>query len=153
MTPTTRTLEFIAGFEGFRAISYLDPVGVWTIGYGTTRICGQKVTQGMQINEPVGRALLYGDALEAMQAVEQLVTVPLNPDQLDALTSLTYNIGEDHFRGSTLLRELNAGRVIERDYFMRWNKGRVSGVLTALPGLTIRRRVEYERFTRGTVRA
>lgn len=148
MTPTPRTLEFIAGFEDFEPVAYLDPVGIWTIGYGTTRISGQPVTKGMQVNEPVGRVLMFGDALEAMQAVERLVTVPLNIDQADALTSLTYNIGIGGFSGSTLLRELNAGRTIERDYFTRWNKGRVNGVLKALPGLTIRRGAEYQRFMR-----
>ena len=146
MTPTSRTLDLIAGFEGFRAISYKDSVGVWTIGYGTTRIYGLPVTEGMRLNEPVGRLLLYADALDAMQAVERLVTVPLNADQTDALTSFVYNIGAGGFSTSTLLRELNAGRTVIRDYFTRWNKGRINGVLTVLPGLTIRRGLEYERF-------
>lgn len=148
MKPTARTLDFIAGFEGFRSISYADAGGIWTIGYGTTRIYDQPVTLGMQLNEAVAKVLLYADAAAAMQAVERLVTVPLTDDQRDALTSFVYNVGATAFERSTLLRELNAERPIMRDYFTRWNKAHINGELKTLPGLTIRRGLEYQRFMR-----
>lgn len=75
------------------------------------------------------------------QAVDELVKVPLNQNQLEALTSFTFQVGLGTFSSSTLLKVLNEGKY-ERvpDELRRWNKagGR------ELPGLVQRRKAEIE---------
>jgi lysozyme len=60
--------------------------------------------------------------------------------------SFTFNVGAAAFKGSTLLRLLNAGKTAEAgEQFARWTKaaGR------ELPGLVKRRRSENELFKSG----
>jgi len=47
------TLDLVKQFEGLRTEAYRDPVGVWTIGYGTTTgaLPGLVVGPGMKISE------------------------------------------------------------------------------------------------------
>ena len=48
---------------------------------------------------------------------------------------------------STLLAKFNAGDIAgAAAEFSKWNKARVNGVLTALPGLTARRAAEKSTF-------
>lgn len=63
----------------------------------------------VRLTETQQRALMGIGVEEAQSVVRQVVTVPLNQNQFDALTSLTYNIGQGNFRRSTLLRRLNTG--------------------------------------------
>jgi lysozyme len=42
--------------------------------------------------------------------VNESVTVPLNQNQFDALVSFSFNVGDNAFRGSTLLKLLNQGQ-------------------------------------------
>lgn len=122
-------LDAIAKREGFSATKYRDASG-YSIGYGHFIRPGESFTEPM----PQWRAmeLLRADAKIAADAVRAYVKVPLTQNQFDALTSLTYNIGVGAFKGSTLLRLLNAG-----DYagaaaqFARWNKSQ-GAVLAAL---------------------
>lgn len=144
-TAETLAADLIAKWEGFRARPYLDAVQVPTIGYGTTRYPnGFKVRMtDVTITEAQGRAYLIHDMAGAMQAVRDLVKVPLTDGQSAALTSFIYNLGRGAFAGSTLLRKLNAG-----DYagaaaeFGRWN--RAGGKVLA--GLTRRRADEAALF-------
>lgn len=138
--------KFITTFEALRLESYQDTKGVWTIGFGTTRLNGFPVQPGMTINEPVAWALFYGSAQEYIDWIEKLVRIPLNQNQVDALCSFTYNLGKTAFGQSSLLTALNAKMVINQDLFTRWNKIRVNGQLTPLDGLTRRREAEYALF-------
>lgn len=140
--------DLIKFYETFEAEAYLDPVGIWTIGYGSTRLNGSKVLPGMVINELVAEALLLGTAQQFLNFVEKHVKVSLNQNQIDALGSLVYNIGTTNFFNSTLLRAINSNAIIVEDLFSRWNKGHVDGVLTVLDGLTKRRKKEFELFKR-----
>ncbi|MBD2023395.1 lysozyme, partial [Leptolyngbya sp. FACHB-711] len=114
----SKGLRLLKSFEGLRLEAYLDAVGVWTIGYGTT----SGVFPGQRITEAQAEEFLRRDLRRFEAAVTDLVTVPLNDDQFSALVSFTYNVGEGAFGGSTLLRLLN-----QRDYrgaaeqFQRWN--------------------------------
>jgi lysozyme len=75
------------------------------------------------------------------------VQVPLNDAAFGALVSFAFNAGLGNLGQSTLLRKLNAGdRAGAAEQFLVWNKGRVRGVLTELPGLTRRRRAERALF-------
>jgi len=119
--------------------TYLDPVGVPTIGWGHTnhhppRITMNTVWSRQQCDEALVRDISIFEA-----AVNRLVKVPLKQHQFDALVSFAYNLGEGNLGKSNLLRKLNRG-----DYqgaakeFHNWNRagGRV------LPGLVRRRASE-----------
>jgi GH24 family phage-related lysozyme (muramidase) len=132
-------LRLIKAFEGLRLNAYLDAVGVWTIGYGTT----QGVQPGMRITEAQAEALLRKDLDRFEAAVNRLVKVPLNEDQFAALVAFTYNVGEGALETSTLLQLLNRRDIGgAADQFLRWDKG---GGRT-LAGLTRRRRAERALF-------
>ena len=138
----------IAQFEGLRLKSYKDEGGIWTIGYGSTKdpFTGAKVVEGMAISQEMALAWLKQDVKSRMDAIKKLIKVPVNNNQLAALTSLAYNIGLGAFQGSTLLKLLNNKAPIKQvaDQFLRWN--RVSGKVSQ--GLSNRRKLERELFLR-----
>jgi lysozyme len=106
-------LTLLKELEGFRSESYLDTGGVWTIGYGTTRVKGKPVEAGLTCTEAEAAQWLSDDIAWAQTAVNKLVKVPLKQGMFDALVSFVYNVGEDQFRRSTLLRLLNLKQYIE----------------------------------------
>jgi len=138
--------SIIAKFEGLRLKSYKDEGGVWTIGYGSTKdpFTGAKVTEGMAISQEMALAWLRQDVKTRMDAIKKLIKVPVNANQLAALTSLAYNIGLGAFQGSTLLKLLNQRAPVNQvaDQFLRWN--RIAGKVSA--GLTNRRKLERDLF-------
>jgi GH24 family phage-related lysozyme (muramidase) len=132
-------LQLIKSFEGLRLQAYQDAVGVWTIGYGTTR----GVTPDLEITQEQAETLLQEDLNKFEQAVNSVTTVPLNDNQFSALVSFTYNVGAGALQNSTLLKLLNDGDIQgAADEFPRWNKagGR------ELAGLTRRRQAERALF-------
>lgn len=142
MKLNTAGLDLIKRWEGLRLTSYLCPAAVWTIGFGHT---GHDVHEGQTITEAEADLLLRQDVDRFEKGVTDAVDVPLTDNQFSACVSLAYNIGLAAFRGSTLLRTINAGKP-DPDAFMAWNKARVKGVLQALPGLTARRFAERQLF-------
>ena len=111
-TLTDTGLRLLKQFEGFRNNVYQDAVGYWTIGYGHL----VKTTDPYHPYGPVktisnaeADELLRQDTNEAQDAVRSMVTVPLNSNQFDALTSLVYNIGRGNFSRSPVLQLLNQG--------------------------------------------
>lgn len=144
---SSRGFRLISSFESLKLEAYLDPAGIATIGYGTTKLNGFPVALGMVINEAVAVALLYGSCNEILKELPRHVLVnKLNQNQIDALCSLIYNIGISNFATSSLLQALNHKLDINRDLFTRWNKTHIAGVLVELPGLTRRRNQEYNLF-------
>jgi lysozyme len=136
----TPALQIIKQFEGFRAEAYLDPVGIWTIGYGDTGT----VQAGDTITEPEAAAKVESRLLNSFYpALTRAVKTPLTNNQTCALLCFTYNLGTGQLVSSTLLKKLNAGDYAgAADEFSRWNKagGKV------LPGLTARRAAERQLF-------
>ena len=133
-------IALIQAHEGLRLTAYRDPVGIWTIGYGSTG----GVRRGMTITRDQAVLRLYHDVDDAEATVNNRVTVPLSQSQFDALVSLVFNIGGGAFRKSTLLQKLNAGDYAgASNEFMRWikAKGRVLG------GLVTRRAAERALFS------
>ena len=132
--------KIISDFEGLRLTAYRCPAGIWTIGYGHT---GPAVVEGLTIDSEEATRLLYHDMIEADDAIDELVTVPLTENQRAAILSLIFNIGRTAFRGSTLLKLLNVGKYdAAAAQFERWNKaGKV-----VLPGLVRRRDAERKLF-------
>ena len=141
-------LQLITEFEDLKLKSYRDIAGVWTIGYGTTRINGISVSSGMEINETVALALLEGDLSHFTYLVSKAAIYSLTQNQFDALVSFAYNIGEAAFTSSSLLQSLNHKLEINEDLFTRWNK--YTDPLTKQKltsnGLTRRRKAEYALF-------
>jgi lysozyme len=136
--------------EGNVLKSYLDSVGVLTIGVGHTSAAGPpKVTKGLTITAAESDAILARDLAGVEASVSAMVKVPLNQNEFDALVSLVFNIGAGGFKGSSVLRNLNAGnRAGAADAMLAWNKGTVKGKKVALPGLTNRRQEERMQFLR-----
>lgn len=120
----------IAMFEGFSGTAYQPlPGDAWTIGYGHTK----GVQPGDQVTREEALGLLGQDTRAAAAAVNRFVEIPLEQFEFDALVSLAYNIGEDAFRRSTLLRCLNrSDRACVSREWVKWKyfKGQpVKGLL------------------------
>lgn len=138
----------IARREGTKLSAYQDSKGVWTIGTGHTSAAGDpKVSKGLKITAWEADQILSRDLGTVENTVNGNVRVPLNQNEFDALVSLVFNIGGAAFRGSTVLRKLNAGdRAGAADAFLAWNKITKGGKKVALEGLTSRRKAERAQF-------
>jgi len=66
---------------------------------------------------------------------------------LSALASISFNVGINSIKTSTLIRKVNA-----KDYagaaneFLRWDKANLRGRLVQMPGLARRRQAERQLF-------
>ena len=135
MKVSQECVNLVKFFEGFEAKAYLCPANVWTIGYGRTR----NVKEGDMVNEIQAERDLLEELEEFANQVLNSVKVSLTQNELDALTSWTYNLGVGNLQSSTLLKKLNSGdKNSVPSEMLRWNKaaGKV------LAGLTRRREAE-----------
>ncbi len=124
---------------------YLDPIGIPTIGYGSTwGLDADRVTMShppITMNE--AEFLLSREAKVAELAVMKLIRSELTPNMFSALVSLTYNIGSGNFQSSTLRMKLNRGQYEDAaGEFWKWR--RAGGVI--LRGLVRRRETERALF-------
>ena len=143
MKLSDRGLSLIKEFEGLELEAYQDIAGIWTIGYGHT----EKVTPGQVISQVQANDLLRQDIAPREYAVRDLVTVPLNQNEFDALVSFVFNVGVSAFGGSTALKRLNKeDRQGAAEALTWWNKATVDGVLRPVNGLTRRRAAEKALF-------
>lgn len=139
MKTTERLLTQLMAMEGCRLTAYRDAAGVLTIGYGHTK----DVREGDRISEYWARELLAKDIAYFERAVREL-NVARTEGQLDALTSLAFNIGIGALKRSTLLRVIREGGSKQqiRKEFKRW----VYAGGRRLRGLELRREWETKRF-------
>lgn len=145
MNTSARGIALIQQFESLKLEAYRCPAGVWTIGWGSTRIDGKPVKAGMTITADEADAALLVDVAKFEVQVNKLVKVPLSQGEYDALVSFQYNTGA--LANSTLLRRLNEGdRTGAADQFLRWDKATVNGKKVVLRGLQRRRRAERDLF-------
>ena len=140
MKTSESALKKIAEFEGIHLKAYKCPAGVWTIGVGHTN----GVTEGMTITQAQAMDFFEND----IRKYEDYVTatgIALNQNQFDALVSFSFNCGVGN------LRKLVNGRDYQQiaEAIMKYNKARVKGVMTVLPGLTRRREWERNLFLSG----
>jgi lysozyme len=144
MKMTDEGLALIKRFEGFRSKAYRDATGIWTVGYGHTSMAGSPaVAAGFTVTRQQAGEILAADVEKFARQVEASLLVTLTDNQFAALVSFAYNVGIGNFRGSSVLRAVNA-----RDFaavprrLQLWNKagGRV------LPGLVARRAAEAQLF-------
>lgn len=139
--------RFICDFEGFSPRPYRDPVGVWTIGYGSTENVGPNtpaVTRQQalarlrrEVNEQYAPPVLRA-ARHAKRTLTQ--------NQADALISAVYNLGPGVLHPSRSLGAALRKRV-------GWRKATADALLLydraggkRLPGLTRRRKAERALF-------
>ncbi|MCO8082016.1 lysozyme [Acinetobacter lwoffii] len=137
-------VDLICNFEGLRLKAYDDGVGVWTIGFGTTKYPnGIRVKKGDTCTLDQAKAYMQNDLKSFEQTVNNTVKVPLNQNQFDALVSLAYNIGPTAFEESTLVKRLNEKNYkAAADQFGLWVNARGK----RLQGLVNRRKIEMELF-------
>lgn len=128
-------IALIKVFEGCKLESYLCAAGVWTIGYGHTKL----VEEGQEITQEEADNILLNDLEIYEEAVLKAVEVPLHQHQFDALVSWTFNLGGANLNASTMLKVINKGEYEDVPaQIKRWNKagGKV------LQGLIRRREAE-----------
>lgn len=140
-------INLIKEFEGFKGYAYIDTDGTPVIGYGLSMISGKAVQLGDRISPSQANVALNAHVQEIQQELEQTVQVEMSDSQLSALASISFNVGINSIKNSTLIRKLNA-----KDYagaaneFLRWDKANQRGRLIKMPGLTRRRQAERKLF-------
>jgi len=128
-------LALIKKFEGCELEAYRCPAGVWTIGFGTIK----DVKEGDRITKDEANHLLEEEMIEYESYINDMVDVPLEQNQFDALCSWVFNLGSKNLSESTLLRVLNDGKYEEvPQQIKRWNKANGE----VLNGLIRRREAE-----------
>lgn len=117
-------IDFLINEEGLILHPYLDSVGIPTIGIGNTyyedgtriKMTDSTITKDKAIN-------LFKIVLRNYEtAVWSVTRDDINQNQFNALVSLCYNIGVAAFKGSTLLKRVNANPndFLIRDAFLMW---------------------------------
>ena len=168
MKPSIRCVNKLKGYESFREYAYPDPYSPlaratkgekwgfqsasyilaklpaeksklsgapWTVGYGETK----GVDQYSRMSELEASIQLTREVEAYGAKVLEACTLPPNQNQLDAMTSLEYNIGVEGFRKSSVLKAHNRGDFLSASRaFGLWNKAQ--GVVSN--GLTSRRASE-----------
>ena len=134
-------VAMIAPFEGFYGHKYHDSVGVLTICYGATAADGvdfsKTYTKGQCLDMLATDIPKYDAPLQRCIKPEVYNALPVHRHA--ALVSLAYNIGSAGVCKSSVVRDLNAGRVQQAcNDFLHFDRagGRV------LQGLVNRRRQE-----------
>lgn len=139
------TIDLVKDFEGCKLTAYRDPIGVWTIGHGTTARAGLGIipTAGMTITQAEADQLLADGLNKFADQIRPMINAGLNDNQFGACVSLAYNIGAHAFGTSSALKHINAGDYDKAaNAILLWNKagGKV------LKGLVRRREAERKLF-------
>lgn len=134
-------MKTIKAFEGCKLKAYKCSAGVWTIGYGHTA----GVKEGMEITQEQAETYFENDIMEFLSPVQKEVGLICNANQIAALTSFAFNLGNEALKKSTLLKVIkkNPQNFIEiRKQFMLWfNAGG-----KVIEGLITRRQKEADLF-------
>lgn len=87
-------IDFVALHEAVRLVSYRDPAGIWTIGYGHT---GPEVNADMAWTQDQAKSALAADLSTARARLYGVVKPesidPLTDNQYSALISFVFNLG------------------------------------------------------------
>lgn len=166
--PSINCANFVLSFEGEKLKAYKCPAGVWTIGVGITMYStGLRVKEGDVITQAKSRDEL-GKALRRcgrnLSKFFNNYKVALNQNQVDALISFIFNVGESNFGESTLYKliKVNPNDEAIRHQFSRWvyggngqhngkdddGDGQIDepGEKQLLPGLVRRRKAEADLY-------
>lgn len=151
MDTSSLAFSLISHFEGCRLLPYRCPAGRWSIGYGATRLLdGSPVTaRTAPLTHDEADALLRANIRTLCGQISALTAGrSLQPCQMAALISFSYNVGIAGLKTSTLLRRLLLGDMQgAANEFLRWDKMHLaSGDLVESPGLLARRQAERAVF-------
>lgn len=108
----------VAKDEGFRPIAYLDTVGVWTVGYGTTHWPdGSRVVSGDEVTEESARHLLRAYLWQCVIDCQADYTTFDAHDHVrqEVLVNMRYNLGRQGLAG---FRRMNA--TVDRFDYKTW---------------------------------
>ena len=144
-------LKLIQEFESFEPTPYLDSARVWTIGYGSTYYPNGKPVTGRdkpitrEYAETIQQNIIKKDFEPVVNELlgKEITSGFITQNMYDAILSLTYNIGVNGFRRSSVLKHLKQGdKINASNAFLLWNKagGKV------LKGLIRRRERERKLF-------
>lgn len=100
---------FWGGQEGTELVAYQDSIGIWTICQGDTH----NVTPGMVETLDGCAARSKGIVRASLETADRLVTADMTYGQWIAYADFIGNAGEANFRGSSMLRHANTGRLVE----------------------------------------
>jgi lysozyme len=144
LTPSQDAINLIKEFEGCKLTAYQDSVGIWTIGYGSTRINGAPVRPGQKITQAEADAALTEHLnKQVAPSINSSIKAPITQSMYDALCCFTYNLGGGALAKSSLASDLNSPNYeLAANNFSMYNKagGQV------LPGLSRRRAAEQALF-------
>jgi GH24 family phage-related lysozyme (muramidase) len=150
---TAAAMAIAAPAEGLRRVAYYDPPGILTVCRGHT---GPDVLKGKTYSMQECDRFFNDDMRKAVEHVERCVP-GLPPNVLAAFSDAVYNMGPtiacdtDNSTAARLLKQGNLPAACEQ--LPRWDKARIAGVLTSLPGLTKRRALEMDVCLTGDVAA
>lgn len=141
-------VTLVKRFEGLHKLrsdglvhAYVCPAGVWTIGWGTTRLPdGTPVSKETTVTPEEAEALMLVELGGCVRAALRMSPVlAAHPAKLAAIASFIYNLGSGRYKASTLRRRINQENWSEaKKEIRRW----VWGGGKKLPGLVIRREAE-----------
>jgi lysozyme len=147
----SKDISFIQKEEGFSPTAYKDQAGVWTIGYGTTKINGVPVKPTDTITQENAKALALEQAVnEYSTFADKLGETPLTPNQFTALNSFEYNLGPGVWNqptGKQILASIQKGDLKTAQSLMQKFinvKNPQTGILEPNPTLITRRQREGE---------
>lgn len=124
-------LEIIKKYEGFSSQAYKCPAGVWTVGWGHT---GRDINKDTILTREEAELMLKKDVANLQEQILFLLDDKPSTNELDALTSLCYNVGLGAFKKSRLLKRINLkenGELIAKEWieFNKVNGKVVKGLL------------------------
>ncbi|EHN64295.1 lysozyme [Comamonas testosteroni] len=135
-------VPLVQHYEGTVFSTYRDPVGIVTACTGHT---GPELKMGQTYTREQCEEMLYKDLAKHANALS-CVRTPLTDGQRAAFLSFAFNVGDDAFCRSTLVRKANAGDINGAcAELSRWTYA--SG--KQLPGLVRRRAAERQLCEQG----
>lgn len=128
-------IPLVVHFEGYVPWVHRDPIGRLAACYGHD---DQTMTPGKRFTAAECQAMLEEDLLKHAEAID-CIKRPLTDGQKAAFLSFAFNVGNNAFCGSTLVRKANAGDMAGAcAELSRWT---LAGS-KELPGLVRRRAAE-----------
>jgi len=126
-----KAVQTLAKLENFSATLYQCSAGTDTIGYGFT---DRDLVRKGRISKAEADRILRNRCSAILSTIRGEIVVPLTVNQMAALVSFTYNVGEGAFRSSTLKTLINRrayNSTINAEFNKWiWSKCKIKGVVT-----------------------
>lgn len=120
---SSKGIRFLIDAEGFKTQAYKDVKGLWTIGVGhLIDLQKEAYLLTKKLTKSEVETIFDKDLDRFENAVKEAIKVPLQQYEKDALVNLAFNIGAPAFKGSTLVKKINARAPKEqiRKEFAKW---------------------------------